>query len=77
MPMKCQLCGHEHSVEFLNLGRQPLANKYPTRQQFDDEEFFPVAMFFCPRCKNVQPGTVICRERMFEDVGERRARPAL
>ena len=65
--MKCQLCGHDHPVEFLNLGNQPLANKYPTQAQFETEEFFPLAVFFCPRCKNVQLGTVISRERMFED----------
>src|SRR6185295_6927981 len=65
--MKCQLCGHDHPVEFLNLGNQPLANKYPTQAQFATEEFFPLAVFFCPRCKNVQLGTVISRERMFED----------
>jgi SAM-dependent methyltransferase len=65
--MNCQLCGHDHPVEFLNLGQQPLANKYPTAAQFETEEFFPLAMFFCPRCKNVQLGTVISRERMFED----------
>ena len=65
--MKCQLCGHDHPVEFLNLGKQPLANKYPTEAQFKTEEFFPLAMFFCPRCKNVQLGTIVSRERMFED----------
>jgi SAM-dependent methyltransferase len=65
--MNCQLCGHEHMVEFLNLGQQPLANKYPTEAQFETEEFFPLAMFFCRRCKNVQLGTVVSRQRMFED----------
>jgi SAM-dependent methyltransferase len=65
--MKCQLCGHNHPVEILNLGQQPLANKYPTEAQFGTEEFFPLAVFFCPECKNVQLGTVISRERMFED----------
>lgn len=65
--MQCQLCGHDHPVEFLNLGKQPLANKYPTEAQFATEEFFPLAVFFCPRCKNVQLGTIISRERMFED----------
>jgi len=65
--MKCQLCGHDNPVEFLNLGKQPLANKYPTEAQFKTEEFFPLAMFFCPRCKNVQLGTIVSRERMFED----------
>src|SRR5947209_17888119 len=65
--MKCQLCNHDHMVEFLNLGQQPLANKYPTKEQFDNEDFFPLAVFFCTRCKNVQLGTVVSRERMFED----------
>jgi SAM-dependent methyltransferase len=65
--MKCQLCGHDHLVEILNLGRQPLANKYPTAAQLEAEEFFPLAVLFCSRCKNVQLGTVISRERMFED----------
>jgi methylation protein EvaC len=65
--MKCQLCHHDHMVEFLNLGQQPLANKYPTKDQFPSEDFFPLAVFFCTRCKNVQLGTIVSRERMFED----------
>lgn len=64
---KCHLCSHDHPVEFLNLGKQPLANKYPTEAQFQTEEFFPLAMYFCRHCKNVQLGTIISRERMFED----------
>lgn len=65
--MKCHLCGHDSPVEFLNLGRQPLANKYPTQAQFASEEFFPLAMLFCTNCKNVQLGTMVSRARMFED----------
>src|SRR5262245_23331577 len=65
--MNCHLCGHEQPIEFLNLGKQPLANKYPTREQFSTEDFFPLAMFFCPRCKNVQLGTIVSRDRMFKD----------
>jgi SAM-dependent methyltransferase len=61
------LCGHEHTVAFLNLGKQPLANKYPTEAQFSGEEFFALEVFFCLRCKNVQLGTIVSRERMFED----------
>ena len=65
--MKCQLCRHENLVEVLNLGKQPLANKYPTRDQFAGEEFFELAVLFCPHCRNVQLGTMISRARMFED----------
>jgi methylation protein EvaC len=65
--MKCQLCNHSEIVEFLNLGQQPLANKYPKADQFKAEELFPLTIYFCPECKNVQLGTIISRERMFED----------
>lgn len=65
--MKCHLCGSEDCVEFLNLGQQPLANKYPREAQFEAEEFFPLAVYFCQDCKNVQLGTVVSRARMFED----------
>ena len=65
--MNCRLCGHEHTLEFLNLGKQPLANKYPTEEQFGDEEFFALKVYFCMRCKNVQLGTIVSREKMFQD----------
>ena len=65
--MKCRLCGEPAAIEFLNLGQQPLANKYPTEAEFAAEDFFPLQVFFCPTCKNVQLGTIVSRERMFED----------
>lgn len=66
--MQCVLCHHEQAVEFLNLGKQPLANKYPRGESdFLAEDFFPLAVFFCPQCKNFQLGTIVSRERMFED----------
>ena len=45
---------------FLDLGRQPLADNYPTQEQFTAEDFFPLEMFFCERCKNVQPLAATC-----------------
>src|SRR3989344_5656751 len=65
--MKCLLCLQKDPIEFLNLGRQPLANKYPKKEEFEKEDFFPLAMLFCERCKNVQLGTLVSRERMFVD----------
>lgn len=65
--MKCQLCGLADLVEFLDLGKQPLANKYPTEAQFQTERFFPLVMCFCSNCKNVQLTTIVSRELMFED----------
>ncbi|MBS3176616.1 class I SAM-dependent methyltransferase [Candidatus Woesearchaeota archaeon] len=65
--MKCRLCGSENVKLFLDLGQQPLANKYPTKEAFETEDFFPLKMFFCLSCKNVQLGDIVSRERMFED----------
>lgn len=66
--MKCSVCNNDTVVEFLDLGKQPLANKYPaTEKDFEKEDFFPLTVLFCPECKNVQLGTMVSRERMFED----------
>ncbi|OGG72684.1 methyltransferase [Candidatus Kaiserbacteria bacterium RIFCSPLOWO2_01_FULL_53_17] len=65
--MHCRLCLDENTLEFLDLGKQPLANKYPKKEEFEAEDFFPVKVFFCPNCKSVQLGTAVSRERMFED----------
>lgn len=66
--VRCYLCNRQAPTEFLNLGRQPLANKYPRGEaEFKTEDFFPLAVFFCAGCRNVQLGTCVSRERMFED----------
>lgn len=65
--MTCALC-EAKSVEFLDLGEQPMANKYP--QGFAEtfnEEFFRVKVYFCPKCKNIQLDTTVSRETMFVD----------
>ena len=67
MNQRCRLCGEPALHEFLDLGRQPLANKYPVLEQFASEDFFPLAVYFCANCKNVQLGTIVSRARMFED----------
>ncbi len=65
--MQCSLCKNDTAIEFLDLGQQPLANKYPREADFAGEDFFPMKVFFCTTCKNVQLGTMVSRERMFED----------
>lgn len=65
--MQCFLCHAGGMTKFLDLGMQPLANKYPTQEQIAGEDFFPIHMYFCPVCKNVQMGETVDRSRMFED----------
>jgi len=61
------LCLKNKSFEFLDLGKQPMANKYPKKEDFKDEKFFRVKVFFCTNCKNIQLGKLVSREEMFED----------
>ncbi len=65
--MRCFLCHKDTAVEFLDLGNQPLANKYPTESEFATESFYPLNIFFCTICKNVQLGQIVSRELMFTD----------
>lgn len=66
--MQCLLCRKNNAIKLLDLGNQPLANKYPANEAlFKTEDFFPLVVFFCTHCKNVQLGTVVSRERLFED----------
>ncbi len=67
MVESCRLCSAPAATQFLDLGLQPLANKYPTQAQFASEDSFPLGVYFCTNCKNVQLGTVISRARMFEE----------
>lgn len=64
--MKCSLCYSNSPTEFLDLGKQPMANKYPEFLPAQ-EQFFPVKVFFCPNCRNVQLDTTVSREAMFVD----------
>lgn len=65
--MLCTLCSSDKATDFLDLGKQPLANKYPTKDMLKTEDFFPLVVFFCPECKNVELGEKVSRSRMFED----------
>jgi len=67
MAMKCDLCEAADLRQVLDLGRQPLANKYPLADQFETEARFPLKVMFCENCRNVQLSEKVSRELMFED----------
>jgi len=46
MSMCCSLCQGKNLEKFIDLGRQPLANKYPKSTDFEEEKFFPLEVFF-------------------------------
>src|SRR3989344_2756936 len=52
--MRCHLCNNNTLTEFLDLGQQPLANKYPKREEIEKEDLFPLKVLFCTTCKNAK-----------------------
>jgi methylation protein EvaC len=65
--MKCKLCSSDELIEVINLGQQPLANKYPTPEQFKSEKFYELLVLFCRDCKTVQLDKIISRDEMFTE----------
>jgi len=66
--MICKICKKNEINEVLNLGLQPLANKYPkNKNDFLVEKIFPLNLLFCPNCLNVQIKNIVDRKEMFED----------
>ena len=66
--MICKICKKNEIDEVLNLGLQPLANKYPrNKNDFLVEKTFPLSLLFCSNCLNVQIKNIIDRKEMFED----------
>lgn len=65
--MECRLCASRTLTEFLDLGQQPLANKYPAKNEIASEQRYRLNVFFCTTCRNVQLGTVVSRDVMFKD----------
>ncbi len=66
--MKCRLCKSNTLSFFLDLGRQPLANKYPkNKNEIKKEKLYQLELLFCNSCKSLQIKKIISRKFMFED----------
>ncbi len=51
----------------MDFKKQPIANGFVTKEQFNDEYFFHMQTAFCPKCKMVQLVEQPEREKMFHD----------
>ncbi|MDX1579351.1 MAG: methyltransferase domain-containing protein, partial [Gemmatimonadota bacterium] len=64
----CRGCGNRDLVEFLQLGPTPLANAFlRDLSEAEDEESYPLDLFFCPRCSLVQILDIVSPEVLFSD----------
>ena len=65
--MECNLCGSNCSV-LADLGNQPLANKYPSKEKdISSEKFWNLKALICDKCFCGQLNQIIDRSEMFED----------
>jgi len=64
----CRFCRASLSQTFLDLGRQPLANSYPTRAQLEagGERFYPLCARVCGGCRLVQADAPVAAEEIFD-----------
>ena len=66
--MKCKICESKNISEVINLGKQPLANKYPkNKNEIIKEKKFNLKILFCNKCKAAQIKKIINRKYLFED----------
>ena len=66
--MKCRVCKSNNTVEIFDLGKQPLANKYPKNiKELKNEKKFNLSVLFCKKCKSAQIKKIINRNILFED----------
>ncbi len=66
--MKCKICDSSQLIEIINLGKQPLANKYPkNRIEINNEKKFNLKVLFCRKCRTAQIKKIIDRNILFED----------
>lgn len=55
------------SPNFLDLGGQPFANKYPTEDEFTTETIDQLTLDFCDICHSIQTSVIADRGEMFEE----------
>ena len=66
--MKCKICNSTKLIEVLDLGKQPLANKYPkNRKEIKEEKKFQLKIVFCTKCKLGKIGRIVSRDLMFKN----------
>ena len=66
--MRCRVCKSKNLKEVINLGKQPLANKYPKNNyEILSEKKYELKVLFCKTCKAGQISKIIDRNLLFKD----------
>lgn len=65
--MKCRICDCESLTPVLDLGLQPWANHFLTKDEVGSEERYPLSLVYCAECACVQLDYTVPKEVMFSN----------
>ena len=65
--MKCRICDCENLTPVLDLGLQPWANHFLTKDEVGSEERYPLSLVYCTECACVQLDYTVPKEVMFSN----------
>ena len=63
----CRYCKSKDLIEFLDLGNQPPSNSFIGKEDFVNEQSFPLKLSFCNSCYLVQLQDVVSGSDIFDD----------
>lgn len=65
--MNCRVCDAAELDLVLDLGSQPWANHFLTKDELGTEPFYPLRLVHCRRCGTAQLDSTVAKEVMFSD----------
>lgn len=65
--MNCRICENNKLITFLSLCHSPPANNLVKKEDFSNEESFPLELCFCKKCKLCQLSYIVPAEKMFKN----------
>ena len=63
----CRFCKSSNMAKILDFGNVPLAGGFLKKDQFDEEEYYPLDLHFCNNCTLVQVTNAVPKSVLFEN----------
>ena len=65
--MICRVCDSSDLKIVVDLGDQPWANNFLTKEELGRENYYPLRVMYCQNCATAQLGYTVPKETMFSD----------
>ena len=63
----CRICLSKDVVKFLSFGDMPLAGGFIKKEDIKNEKLYPLDVYLCRNCKEVQVLDVVPADDLFKD----------